>query len=88
MIQCGSHPIFGQSCLKTAGIGVLLGMIGCYYLITSASLSEAKLRTVCLELRICVLKWPLLESNLMSVNDRLCSLGFCTEDDGWCDKCN
>ena len=44
-------------------------MIGSYYLITSVSLSEAKLRTVCLELRICVLKWPLLESSLMSVND-------------------
>ena len=40
-----------------------------YYLITSVSLSEAKLRTVCLEPRICVLKLPLLESNLMSVND-------------------
>ena len=44
-------------------------MIGYYYLITSVSLSEAKLRTVCLELKICVLKLPLLESNLMSVND-------------------
>ena len=37
-------------------------MIGYYYLITSVSLSEAKLRTVCLEPRICVL-------NLMSVNN-------------------
>ena len=44
-------------------------MIGYYYLNTSVSLSEAKLRTVCLEPRICVLKLPLLESNLMSVND-------------------
>ena len=44
-------------------------MIGYYYLITSVSLSEAKLRTVCLEPRICVLKLPLLEANLMSVND-------------------
>ena len=44
-------------------------MIGYYNLITSAFLSEAKPRTVCLEPKFCVLKLPLLESNLMSVND-------------------
>ena len=55
LFQCGSHPNFGYSCPKAADIGVLLCMIGCYYLITSVSFSEAKLRTVCLEQRICVL---------------------------------
>ena len=24
----------------------------------------------------------------LNVSERLCSSGFCTEDDGWCDKCN
>ena len=46
--QCRRHPIFGQSCLRMVHIGVLLCMTGYYYLITSVSLSEAKLRTVCL----------------------------------------
>ena len=30
MFQSGSHPIFGQSCLRTVDIGVLLCMIGYY----------------------------------------------------------
>ena len=35
----------------------------------SVSLSEATLRTVCLQPRVCVFKLPRLELSLMSVND-------------------
>ena len=35
VVPVRKSSFFGQSCLKTAGTGVLLCMIGCYYLITS-----------------------------------------------------
>ena len=80
MFQCGIRPIFERSCLETADIGVTLCMIGCYYLFVSGKTKNRLFGAKRLSFKVDALrmKFNIIERHWLS--------GFCTKDDGWCDK--